>query len=136
MSGQLTIRDDGDVIIIDAYGKLASGEGRHSLHAQLRKLTESGHFRILLNISAIPSMNSADIGELMAGHAAVAMAGGELKLLNPRDCVADVLRTTRISMMMDTYPNEASAIRSFSGAHHPRLRMAARSEPRSEWYYG
>ena len=38
MSTRLIIRDDGDVIVIDAYGKLATGQERNSLHAQLRRL--------------------------------------------------------------------------------------------------
>ena len=135
MSARLNIRDDGDVIVIDAYGKLATGQERHSLHAQLRRLAVSGRKRILLNLAALPSMDSADIGELMAGHAAIAMAGGVIKLLSPLGQVADILRETQITKLMDAYPNEASAIMSFTDLT-PRLRMAARNEPRSEWYYG
>ncbi len=52
MSTRLIIRDDGDVIVIDAYGKLATGQERNSLHAQLRRLAEGGRCRVLLNLSA------------------------------------------------------------------------------------
>lgn len=135
MSVRLTIRNNSNVMVIDAFGKLASGEGRHSLHARLRKLAESGHLRILLNVSGVPSMDSYDIGELVAGHAAVTMAGGELKLLNPRDSVETVLQNTRISNLLDTYVDEAYAIRSF-GMQQPRVRIASRCELRSEWHFG
>lgn len=130
-STRLVIRDTGDVIVIDAYGKLAAGNERHSLHAQLRRLAGAGRSRILLNLSAIPSMDSADVGELMAGHAAVTMAGGDLKLLSPLGQVADLLHRTRIADLLDDYSNEASAIRSF--AVEP---PGGSSEVRSELYYG
>jgi anti-anti-sigma factor len=136
MGARLTIRDVGDVIVIDAYGKLASGEGSHSLHAQLRELAASGHSRILLKVSGVPSLDTADIGELMAGYAAVTMAGGELKLLNPRDRVEVALRTTRIDRLLNTYVDEVSALRSFTGTHQPPPCAAAKFEPPSEWYYG
>jgi len=136
MGARLTIRDAGDVVIIDAYGKLAAGEGRHSLHVQLRKLAESGHFRILLKVADVPSLDPSDIGELMAGYAAIAMAGGELKLLNPRNRVEDALRTTRIDQLLSTYVDEVSALRSFSETQQYQPHVAARFEPPSEWYFG
>ena len=136
MSTRLIIRDDGDVIVIDAYGKLATGQERNSLHAQLRRLAEGGRCRVLLNLTAVSSMESSDVGELMAGHAVITMAGGEMKLLSPLGQVADVLQTTRIGELMGAYATEASALRSFTGPQRPRHRMAAKNEPRSEWYYG
>jgi anti-anti-sigma factor len=136
MGARLTIRDAGDVVIIDAYGKLAAGEGRHSLHAQLRKLAESGHFRILFKVADVPSLDPADIGELMAGYAAIAMAGGELKLLNPRNRVEDALRTTRINQLLSTYVDEVSALRSLFETQQHQPHVAARFEPPSEWYFG
>jgi len=125
MGTRLVIRDTGDVIVIDAYGKLATGQERHSLHTQLHRLAGDGRSRIVLNLSAIPSMDSADIGELMAGHATVAMAGGDLKLMSPLGQVAEVLRKTRISDLIDEFPNEATAIRSFEDEPQLRFRPTA-----------
>jgi anti-anti-sigma factor len=136
MSARLIVRDDGDVVVIEAFGKLASGNGCHSLHAQIKQLAGNGHCRILVNVSGVPCLDSADIGELLAGYASVVMAGGELKLLNPRDKVESVLRTTRISKLLGIYVDELSAFRSFSGMPHSVQRIAAGSEPRSEWYIG
>jgi anti-anti-sigma factor len=136
MGARLTIRDDGDVVVIDACGKLAAGEGRHSLRAQLQRLAESGRFRILLRVSGVPSLDAADIGELMAGYAAVTLAGGELKLLNPRNRVEDALRTTRIDMLLEAYADELSALRSFAETQQPQLVASSGVEPASKWYFG
>lgn len=136
MSARLAIRDTGDVIVIDACGRIAEGKGRHSLRLQLQRLAESGRSQILLRISDVPSLDAADIGELMAGYAAVVMAGGELKLLNPRNQVEDALRATHINRLLITYLDELSALRSFTGTQQVPPRVAARYEHPSEWYYG
>lgn len=136
MGARLTIRGVGDIIVIDASGKLASGEGRHSLRAQLQRLAESGRLRILLEVSGVPSLDAADIGELMAGYASVAMAGGELKLLNARSRVEDSLRTTRINQVLDAYTDELCALRSFAETRQPQILVAPGPEPASEWYFG
>jgi anti-anti-sigma factor len=136
MGARLAIRDAGDVIIVDAYGKLAAGEGRHSLHAQFRTLAETGRIRILLKVAGVPPLDPAGIGELMAGYAAIAAAGGELNLPDPRNRVEHELRTTRIDRSLNTYGDKVSALRSFTEAQQPQTRVAARCEPPSEWHFG
>ncbi|MGJ5817584.1 STAS domain-containing protein [Paludibaculum fermentans] len=96
MDSRLTIHERGGFIIIDAHGKLASTEEQHSLHQQLRQLVERGRSHILLDLSAVPSLDIDDLGELMVGYVMVTLAGGELRLLNLTGSTADVLRTTRI----------------------------------------
>lgn len=55
-------------------------------------------------MEALPQTSyPAGIGEWMAGYAAIAMAGGELKLLNPGNRVKDALRTTRIDRLLKTH---------------------------------
>lgn len=136
MGVRLAIHDDGDVVVIHAFGKIGSGAGSRSLHARLRQLSEQGHSRFLLNVAGVTSMDSADIGELVAGYAAVVLAGGELKLLNPSSDVEVVLRVTRITQLLDIYGDEAAALWSFSGSRPSRLQTMAGCEPRSEWYFG
>ena len=136
MSAKFNIRDNGNVVVIDIHGKLASLDGRHSLHSQLRHLAGAGQVRILLNLSGLSSMDSADIGELLAGYAAVTMAGGEVKLLNPSTLVGDVLRTTRLTKLLDIHFSEAAAIRSFTWTPQPLPHLATSLETRSEWYIG
>ncbi len=102
MSGTtLHIREFGDAIVIDARGGLALGLGCDSLHRQVQNLVRSGCSRILLLTSSIESVSPADIGELMAGYAAVRAAGGELKLLNPSERVVEALRIAGVDSLFE-----------------------------------
>ena len=76
MSVKLTTRENGNVIIVDASGKLTLGEGTSKLRKKMRELAEGPSGRILLNMAEVAYIDSAGIGELVAARMAVATAGG------------------------------------------------------------
>ncbi len=82
----------------------------------VRELVGNGHRKILLNLAEVNYIDSAGLGELVAAHATVRKASGELKLSQLNERVRDLIQITRLFTVFDVQPNEAAAIRSFNTA--------------------
>jgi anti-sigma B factor antagonist len=116
MSVKLTTHEKGDVIIVDAGGKLTLGNGTSTLRKRMRELAEGGPKRILLNMAGVTHLDSSGIGELVAAYTTVTAAGGEMKLLNLSKRLHELLNITKLYTVFETFEDEASAIDSFSMA--------------------
>jgi anti-anti-sigma factor len=101
-------------VVIEVQEKLSLRDSVSSLHSRLRSLAESGQLQVVLDLAAVATMDTADIGELAAACAAIILAGGEVKLLHPTEAVQRVPRLTRVASFLELYFDEASAIDSFT----------------------
>ncbi len=121
MSVKLTTREQDDVTIVDASGRLTLGEGTGALRNKMRELTEGGHARILLNLADVTYIDSSGLGELVAAYTTATTAGGEMKLLSLAKRVHDLLKITKLYTVFETFEDEASAMGSFSHAQQPAI---------------
>jgi anti-sigma B factor antagonist len=102
------------VAIVDVAGRITLGEGSSQLRNVLRDLLESGQKNILLNLSDVTYIDSAGIGELVAGYTTVANRGGTVKLLGLTNRVRDLLQITKLYTVFDVHETEAHALRAFA----------------------
>lgn len=116
MSVKLTTHQRGEVIIVDASGRLTLGEGTSTLRTKIRELVEGGSRRIVLNMADITYIDSSGLGELVAAYTTLTRARGELKLLNLAKRVHDLLKITKLYTVFETFEDEASAADSLSVA--------------------
>ena len=116
MSVNLTTHKNGDVIIVDASGRLTLGEGTSALRKRMRELVNGGSRKIVLNLADVSYIDSSGIGELVAGYTTVTTAGGALKLLNLGKRVHELLNITKLYTIFETFEDEASAVASFAVA--------------------
>jgi anti-sigma B factor antagonist len=108
-----SIRNVGDVAIVDIKGNIVFGEESAALHDVVTGLLKNGQNKILLNLGGVGYMDSMGMGSLVGVSASVRKQGGELKLLNLSDKVADVMEITRLYTVFDIMTNEADAVKSF-----------------------
>ena len=113
MSVKLTTRQVGDVIVIDAVGRITLGEGASTFRDTIRDLAASGHKKLLLNLADISYIDSSGIGELVSGFTSVANQGGSVKLLNLTKRVHDLLQITKLYTVFDVHDDEAKGVQSF-----------------------
>jgi len=107
------VRQTNDVVILDLKGRLTAGLGDQILREAIDELLAEGRRRVLLNLSAVAFVDSAGVGELVAGLRTARRFGAELKLLNVGDRVYSTLDMARLLPTFETYQDEAEAIRSF-----------------------
>src|SRR5688500_15471618 len=100
---EITERHLGDVAIIDLKGKLVLGEGADLLRDKVNSLVQQERKSILMNLSEVPYMDSAGLGELVRCYTTVTRRGGALKLLGLTRRVSDLLTITKLLTVFDSY---------------------------------
>lgn len=113
---QTTLRQVGDVAVLDISGRITLGEGNVMLRDIVRELTEKGSKKIVLNLREVQYVDSSGIGELVKAHTTVRNKGGQLKLVNLNERVSNLLELTRLVAVFDIAPDEASAVGSLQPA--------------------
>ena len=113
---QIEERTVGDVVVLDVKGKITLGEGDELLKDKVNSLVYQGQKKIILNLAAVPYIDSAGLGEVVRTYTTVSRQGGSLKLLNLTKRITDLLSITKLLTVFETYDAEADAVRSFSAS--------------------
>ncbi len=103
-----------DVTILDLKGKMTLGEGDELLKDKVNSLVSQGHKKIVLNLSDVPYIDSAGLGEIVRTYTTVSRQGGNLKLVNLTKRITDLLSITKLLTIFDSYETEEDAVRSFA----------------------
>jgi anti-anti-sigma factor len=107
------LRKSGDVVIVDLKGKLTAGLGDQILRETIDELLAENWKRILLNLSEVSFMDSAGVGELVAGLRTANRFGARLKLLNTSERVHSTLFISKLLPIFEIYKTESEALEQF-----------------------
>ena len=110
------IRKRDDVVIVDLSGKLTTGLGDQILRDTIDELLAEGWKKILVNLSAVTFIDSAGVGELVAGLRTSQRFGAALKLLNTSQRVHSTLYIAKLLPIFESYTSEAEALQHFGAA--------------------
>lgn len=110
------IRKRDDVVIVDLKGKLTAGLGDQILRDTIDELLAESWKKILLNLSGVSFMDSAGVGELVAGLRTAKRFGAEMKLLNASERVQSTLYIAKLLPIFELYQDEVEALARFKGA--------------------
>ena len=99
----------GSVAIVTCTGPLVFGEQATELHIAAKKhLAEKR--AILLDLSAVPSMDSAGVGTLFSIYTSSLTCRGKVALCGLTPFVREVLQTCMLLPLVMTYPDVAQAL--------------------------
>ena len=107
-------RRAGDVTILALAGKLTLAEGRDLLKDRVGEVIRGGHDRLLIDLTEVPYVDSAGLGELVRTYTALNRSGGQLKLLGLAKRIKDVLALTKLLAVFEIFETEQEALDSFS----------------------
>jgi anti-sigma B factor antagonist len=110
----MSSRQVGDVMVVDATGRITLGEGASTFRDLIRDLAAKGHKKILVNLGDVSYIDSSGIGEMVSSFTTVTNHGGQLKLLSLTKRVKDLLQITKLYTVFEVFEDEASAVRSFA----------------------
>lgn len=108
------LRQAEDVIVVDLKGRLTAGLGDQVLRDTVNELLSERHRKILVNLSQVSFIDSAGVGELVAGLRAAQRAGATLKLLNSSERVHSTLYLARLLPIFEVYQDEREALQHFA----------------------
>lgn len=101
------------ITILDLSGKLTIGEGAQLLKDKSESLVFQGRHSVIVNLAAVPYIDSGGLGQLVACYTTLAKAGGRLTLLNVGTRNHDLLSITKLVSVFDTFDTEREAIASY-----------------------
>lgn len=110
------LHKSGDVVVADLSGKLTSGLGDRILRETIDTLLGDGWRKILVNLSEAMFMDSAGVGELVAGLRTARNVGASLKLLNANERVHSTLYIARLLPIFELYRDGKNALAHFKSA--------------------
>ena len=113
MDLQISIRESGDVTILDLQGRATIGTDSDLLSGHLQKLLANGVRKLLLNLAGVTQLDSSGISAITGTYLSLNRQGASLKLLCPSGRVQTVLRTIRLPDIIPTFEDEAQALVSF-----------------------
>ena len=104
----------GAITLLDLDGQLILGASAEGLRDKVRSLLQQGRLQVIVNLAAVPYMDSAGLGELVQAYATVTKQGGALKLLHLTSRLRDLLVITKLATVFDCYDAEDVALASFA----------------------
>ena len=113
MSFQISIRESGDVAILDLRGRATFDGGSQVLNSRLRELAAGGLRRLLLNLEQLTQIDSSCFSIIVRTRASLRGRGGDLKLLRPSGHVLETLRVLHLLEIIPSFEDEAQALASF-----------------------
>jgi anti-anti-sigma factor len=81
---QISIRESGDVTILDLLGRSTIGGDSELLSCHLQKLVDSDVRKLLLNLAEVTQVDSTGVSAIVSTYVSLRSQGGDLKLLCPR----------------------------------------------------
>ena len=108
------------VSIIDVSGDLrVPAEDPRALRDKVTAVLDRGERRILLNFANLQFMDSSCLGEIVHSYKTTASSGGILKLAHVGPHLRNVLETTALVKVLESYDTEDEAIASFAKTPTP-----------------
>ena len=103
--------------ILDADGQvrfgLRFGGSTVPLPKAVQSLLEVGQNQILLNLAGVAYIDASGLGELVSTYITVNENGGQIKLVNLTQRVSELMTSTKLLCVFDTYETELEALDSF-----------------------
>jgi anti-sigma B factor antagonist len=110
---QISIRESGDVTILDLQGRATIGVDSDLLISHLQRLVANGVRKLLVNLADVTQLDSSGISAIAGASVSLSRQGGSLKLLCPCGRVQAVLRVIRLPDIIPTFEDEAQALATF-----------------------
>ena len=102
-----------DVTVLDIDGRFALGADRQ-FGDLVDAHIEAGDRKLIVNLAKVGYMDSSGLGELIAGYLAMQQVDGRIKLLHLKGRLSNLLITTKLITVFETFESESDAISSFT----------------------
>ena len=108
---QKTVEPDITVLVLE--GRLSLGRECQHVEDMVRQLKESGHKKLIFDLTQLNYSDSAGLGMMAMAAAMMRGAGGDLRLAAPVSRVVDALKLTQLDKILPIYPDLAAACQGF-----------------------
>jgi anti-sigma B factor antagonist len=108
----LDIKESGAVCVLKLKGRLTSGDAVSQFENAFQQSLASGHIFLVIDLEALPYIDSSGIGSLVNALRQANKLGGTVKLVNPSTFVAKTLKMVGLLPLFGVYESEPDAVAS------------------------
>lgn len=114
MALQISIRQAGDITILDLQGRATISDGESELlKSRLEELISSGARKLLLNFGEMHRVDSAGFSVIVKVCVSLREKGGDLRFIRPTGPALLAFNVLRLLDMIRTFDTEDEALASF-----------------------
>lgn len=110
----LDIRHNGSICVLKIKGGLKYGEPVTWFEKTVDSALESGHVQIVLDLEAMPVIDSCGIGSIVNTLRRAKKVGGDTKLVNPSPFAVKTMKLCGIYGLFSVYDTESEAVEAYA----------------------
>ena len=99
------------VVIAHFTGGITLGSSLHACDAQLQKAIREEAAKVVLDMTAVPYMDSAGLGVLVQASGIAKQQGGDLRLYGASARVAELIKMTRTDALLPMDPDLETSLK-------------------------
>jgi anti-anti-sigma factor len=112
----LDVKENGIFCTLKLKGRLVWGEPVSQFEAAFHDTLSSGHIFLILDLDAVPYLDSSGIGSLVNALRISSKARGSAKLVKPTDFVSKLLKMVGVLNLFEVFENEDDAVAACAGS--------------------
>lgn len=109
----LDIKQTGNICTLKVKGPFKSGPSVDEFNKAIQSALSSGHIYIVLNLEAMPVLDSSAIGAIVNALRMSKKIGGDVKLVNPSSFTEKTFKMVGILNLFSVYDTEDSAVTAY-----------------------
>ena len=113
MGLQISIRESGDVTVLDLKGRVTIGADNELLSSHLEELVANGVRKLLLNLADLTQVDSSGVSTIVRTYVSLRRQSGDLRLLRPCGRVLVMLRVIHLLDVIPSFEDETQALARF-----------------------
>ena len=102
-----------NIPILRVKGKII-GNTAVSLKNEIDLRVEEAGAQLILDLTEVPLLDSSALSAIVATLQKLRQTDGKMVLLNPQKSVMNVLKVTRLHLVLEVYDDEDSAVKAFN----------------------
>ena len=109
---EISTREAYGVLVVDMEGRLDSSTSGYS-YDELVRIAQGSNKNVLINLEKLEFITSAGLRSLLVAAKLLKNSNGQLKLCSANNAVNQVLETSGFTSLLNLYPTESDAIKTF-----------------------
>jgi anti-sigma B factor antagonist len=106
----IDIRHSGNICTLKVKGPMKSGDPVNQFENAFQSALASGHIYLILDLEAMPYLDSSGIGSIVNSLRQARKLGGDSKLVNPSSFAEKTFKMVGILSLFSVYKSEADAV--------------------------
>ena len=112
----LDIRENGLFCTLKPKGRLVCGDPVDRLESAFTAALSAGHIFLIVDLEAVPFLDSSGIGSLVNALRASSKLGGSTKLVKPAGFVSKTLKMVGVLKLFGVFESEDEAVAACTGS--------------------